>query len=221
MTVRIGTGSAAVDPAELRVAGMAPSKIMLGTGSSSVEVWTAIITVTPQAPTFLAASPWYTLPTQAGVTYTVSGTPGYSQTVTVTATAQPGYALVGTSSWTHTYGPPPRYVASGQYTYPTSGQLEKDVWATPSTHTVVGGGIASGRLTVEWTYAGSGYGVRVLLNGEVIAVNGPPHSGSGKVQSVDIPETYLSSGDMFAFQMYATNTQSFYRRLAGWSWYLS
>lgn len=61
------------------------------------------ITVTPQAPTFLTASPWYTLPTQAGVTYTVSGTPGYSQWVTVTATPQTGYALTGQTSWTHTY----------------------------------------------------------------------------------------------------------------------
>ena len=78
-------------------------KIMRGT----VEVWSAVITVTPQAPTFLTASPWYTLPTQAGVTYTVSGTPGYSQTVTITATPQAGYALAGQTSWTHTYGPAP------------------------------------------------------------------------------------------------------------------
>ena len=41
MTVRIGTGSASVDPSALRVAGAAPSKIMLGTGSAAVQVWSA------------------------------------------------------------------------------------------------------------------------------------------------------------------------------------
>lgn len=39
MTVRIGTGSAAVDPSTFRVGGVLPSRIMLGTGTAAVEVW--------------------------------------------------------------------------------------------------------------------------------------------------------------------------------------
>ena len=39
--IRIGTGTSAVDPSALRVAGVSPSKIMLGTGSAAVEVWSA------------------------------------------------------------------------------------------------------------------------------------------------------------------------------------
>lgn len=41
MPVRVGTGSSAVDLSALRVAGVAPSKIMLGTGTSAVEAWSA------------------------------------------------------------------------------------------------------------------------------------------------------------------------------------
>lgn len=43
MTVRVGTGSAAVDPSALRVAGVEPVRIMLGTGSTAVEVWRASV----------------------------------------------------------------------------------------------------------------------------------------------------------------------------------
>ena len=79
-------------------------------------VYRSVIRVTPAAPTFLTASPWYTLPTQAGVTYTVSGTPGYNQSVTITATPQAGYELAGQTSWAHTYGPQPSpYPASGTW----------------------------------------------------------------------------------------------------------
>ena len=70
-------------------------------------VYRSVIRVTPVAPTFHDGEPWITLPTVEGVTYSVSGTPGYNASVTVTATAQPGYELVGTASWSHTYGPEP------------------------------------------------------------------------------------------------------------------
>ena len=41
MPVRIGTGTGAVDPSALRVAGVEPTRIMVGTGSAAVEVWSA------------------------------------------------------------------------------------------------------------------------------------------------------------------------------------
>ena len=72
-----------------------------------VVVYRSVITVTPTAPTFHDGEPWITLPTVEGVTYSVSGTPGYDASVTVTATAQAGYELVGTASWSHTFGPEP------------------------------------------------------------------------------------------------------------------
>ena len=79
-------------------------------------VYRSVIRVTPTAPTFHDGEPWITLPTVEGVTYSVSGTPGYNASVTVTATAQPGYELAGQTSWTHTYGPPPSiYPVSGSW----------------------------------------------------------------------------------------------------------
>lgn len=46
---------------------------------------------------------WST-PTEAGVTYTpASGTAEPGETITVVAAPRPGYALVGTKSWTHTF----------------------------------------------------------------------------------------------------------------------
>ena len=72
-----------------------------------VVVYRSVIRVTPTPPTFHDGEPWITLPTVEGVTYSVSGTPGYDASVTVTATAQAGYELVGTASWSHTFGPEP------------------------------------------------------------------------------------------------------------------
>lgn len=224
MPVRIGTGSSAVDPSALRVAGVAPSKIMLGTGTSAVEVWTAVITVTPQAPTFLAASPWYTLPTQQGVTYSVSGTPGYSQTVTVTATAQAGYELVGQASWTHTYGPPPRYIASGSGG--SAGTLSNGAWATLSTHTVASAGTAGGDWNVVWLAYGANvtHQLRVLRNGTVIAQTS--RSGGSGYHSpapleATIPDVTFNAGDSITFQARADVTNSTYRQVSSWSWSLS
>lgn len=76
----------------------------------STLVWAATIRVTPLPPTFHDGEPWITLPDVEGVTYSVEGTPGYDASVTVTATAQAGYELVGTTSWSHTFGPDPRPV---------------------------------------------------------------------------------------------------------------
>ena len=116
-------------------------------GTQYVKVWSATITITPQAPTFLSESPWYILPTQAGVTYTVSGTPGYGQSVTVTATPQAGYELAGQTSWSHTYGPPPS-------PYPLTGTFEIVNGAAISphevfSHTIVEPGSFTGTITVE------------------------------------------------------------------------
>lgn len=66
--------------------------------------------VTPTGPTWtdsgLGGGTW-TTPTEPGVTYTpASGTAAAGQVVTVVATAKPGYALVGTKSWTHTFRQP-------------------------------------------------------------------------------------------------------------------
>ena len=47
------------------------------------------------------------LPTDEGVTYTVEGTVGPGLPVTVRATAEDGYVLVGTDAWTHTFGDVP------------------------------------------------------------------------------------------------------------------
>lgn len=45
MTVTIGTGSGVVDLSNLMIGGVAASKIMVGTGSSAVEAWTAFTPV--------------------------------------------------------------------------------------------------------------------------------------------------------------------------------
>lgn len=46
----------------------------------------------------------WTTPTETGITYSpASGTATPGQSVTVTATAKPGYVLQGTSSWQHTF----------------------------------------------------------------------------------------------------------------------
>lgn len=71
-------------------------------GSWSISGEIARIEVTPQSPTF-HADYTITLPEQTGVTYSVDGDPAPGATVTVTATADPGYTLTGQSEWQHTY----------------------------------------------------------------------------------------------------------------------
>lgn len=74
--------------------------------------WTVLapsfgIPVTPQDPTFLDEEPWVVLPVQDHITYSVSGTPGWNSSVTVTATADEGYVISGQSSWTKEWGAKP------------------------------------------------------------------------------------------------------------------
>jgi hypothetical protein len=66
------------------------------------------IQVTPTAPTFqdptCEVGAAVHLPTVTGVTYVVTGTVGPGHAVTVKATADEGYVLVGTDEWKHTFG---------------------------------------------------------------------------------------------------------------------
>ena len=98
-------------------------------------VYRSVIRVTPTPPTFHDGEPWITLPTVEGVTYSVSGTPGYNASVTVTATAQPGYELVGTASWSHTFSS--AYPVSGSW--PT--RTLSTAFRTESSHTITEPGI--------------------------------------------------------------------------------
>ena len=66
-----------------------------------------LTSVTPQAPTFLDEEPWVVIPSQVGVTYSTSGTPGWNSSVTVTATADEGYVITGQSSWSKEWGQRP------------------------------------------------------------------------------------------------------------------
>lgn len=67
-----------------------------------------LTSVTPTGPTWtddtINGGGTWTTPTQTGVTYSpASGTANPGQSVTVTATAQPGYTLSGTTSWTRAF----------------------------------------------------------------------------------------------------------------------
>ena len=145
------------------------------------------VTVTPQAPTFLTESPWVTLPTQTGVTYSVTGTPGYGQTVTVTATPQAGYALAGQTSWTHTYGPAPSI-------YPVSGtwgpiSLTRYKTTEVASHTVVESG--------NFTFTAPGIpdvGLRLYRNGNPVRVG---TTGAALSQAIA-----LAVGDIVSLRVY-------------------
>ncbi|OIH85360.1 hypothetical protein BLJ79_09335 [Arthrobacter sp. UCD-GKA] len=75
--------------------------------STTVKVTTPAIKVVPSAPTSVAATGSYTIPSKAGVRYMVNGTAkapgtymsGYAN-IKITAVAQQGYILSGTASWT-------------------------------------------------------------------------------------------------------------------------
>lgn len=186
-------------------------RVMLGT----TEVWRRIITITPQAPTFHDGDPWITLPEQEGVTYTVDGTPDYSQTVIVTATAVAGYELAGTTTWEHTYGPPPRYTASDSGSY---GNVNTTGWRTITTHVIAGaGGPASGTWRVDWSVSHLDKGVRVLLDGAAITTYGPSRDGNSR-QSVSIPEREYAPGQQLTFQGISSSSNT---SVPSWSWSLS
>ena len=183
-------------------------------------VYRSVIRVTPAAPTFHDGEPWITLPTVEGVTYSVSGTPGYNASVTVTATAQPGYELVGAASWSHTFGPPPRYVASGSG---GGGRVNSSSWTTITSHTVSSDGVAGGTWTFEWSnYLSTARTAqtRVQRNGQTIASD-VRTSGGNIVHNVNIPETQFNTGDTVTFQSHLDTSNSGQREYSSWSWSLS
>src|SRR5690606_28466636 len=76
-------------------------------GRSALWFDAGYITVTPAGPTWtddvLGGGTW-TTPDEEGVTYSpASGTADPGQTVTVTATPDPGYVLIPPTTWTHTF----------------------------------------------------------------------------------------------------------------------
>jgi uncharacterized protein YkwD len=81
-----------------------------GYALTGTATWTYDLTplkATPAAPTANLAAGTYTIPKQAGVTYSVDGKPtvagtfpGNSRRVAITAAAAPGYQLAGTAAWT-------------------------------------------------------------------------------------------------------------------------
>lgn len=178
-------------------------------------VYRSAIRVAPQAPTFLAASPWVTLPTQEGVTYSVSGTPGYDQAVTVTATAQEGYELVGTASWSHTYGPPPRFAE--EYSSSASFDAIEAQWQIVLFIAIDQHVRTSGVWQVVWDSQWDGrlYGVRVSVSGTPVATTGPEEveRGTGVTQSVTLPDFDVLPGQRIEFECYATSTNNIHRRV--------
>lgn len=106
-----GVALVAGDAAVFRLLGGVWSYMVVGVHTS----WQAVpsgpgdpVAVVASAPTWTddtinGGGSWST-PTIAGVTYSpASGTVTPGQSVTVTATAQAGYTLSGTTSWTHTF----------------------------------------------------------------------------------------------------------------------
>lgn len=145
-TVTISHVLAVGDLIEFRAGAISPSGTATGTWSISHRPVT-VIRVTPTPPTFHDGEPWITLPTVEGVTYSVAGTPGYNASVTVAATADEGYELVGTASWSHTYGPAPSI-------YPMSGEWS-GLPATPQvmeSHTIA----EAGSFTIRHEVTGHG-----------------------------------------------------------------
>lgn len=91
-----------------------PGYVLTGTAawSFTFSTATAPVTVTPTAPTASDTADTYTIPSMTGVEYLVGGvvqsagtkTVGdVDATVTITARAQAGYTLTGTTSWTFTF----------------------------------------------------------------------------------------------------------------------
>jgi len=129
--------------------------------------------VTPTAPTFrdptCDVGAAVNLPTVTGVSYTLKGTVAAGHKVTVEATADEGYVLVGTAEWEHTFGqvpdncttpPPPAIEVTPGVTFqdPTC-----DVGAavTPTTTTgltyTIDGKVAPGEKVSVTASANDGY----------------------------------------------------------------
>lgn len=180
-------------------------------------VYRSTVTVTPLPPTFLDAAPWLELPTQEGVLYTVDGTAGPGNTVTVTATAESGYELDGQTTWVHTYPRPPysEYGTFGAHT------LARLTWEDVATHTLTAD-IANATITLDVTLNVSavfaGWRLRVLVNGQQVAIGSP-------TELLGDPPPPLSTvadgadGDLVQFQVQGPNTtSSASRRVGSGSW---
>lgn len=185
----------------------------------SEKIWSKIIRVTPQAPTFLGAAPWYTLPTQEGVSYSVAGAPGYYAMITVTATAKPGYELVGTTSWTHTFPPPARLAADGSGN--TLAEVPLAQWVAVSNYTLPRDALASLSFNIYWQSTfGANYGLRITVNGAPVATL-ELTAVSGNGQSLSRNDAIYRQGDVVSFQAYSSNGNAFYRRVSSWNWSMS
>lgn len=100
-----------------KIGGMQYNGVTIGEAMYNGQVvYRSIVTVTPLPPTFLDIAPWLKLPTQEGVLYAVAGTAGPENTVTVTATAESGYELVGQVEWTHEWLPVVTITGGSSYT---------------------------------------------------------------------------------------------------------
>jgi hypothetical protein len=108
MTVTLDVGpELAGKTVTVTVTGSKPGYTTTSKSSAATEkVATATIAVVPSAPTSVAATGRYTIPSALGVEYRVNGTvkaagtyaSGYTK-VTITAVAKPGYTVSGTVSW--------------------------------------------------------------------------------------------------------------------------
>ena len=108
----------------------------------------------------------WTTPSITGVTYSpVSGTATPGQTVTVTATAQTGYQLTGTTSWTHTFpiagAPDPVEVTATAPTWTDDTDNGGGTWSTPTitgvTYSPASGTATAGQSVTVTATANSGY----------------------------------------------------------------
>lgn len=156
-------------------------------------VYRSAIQVTPPAPTFLPESPWVVLPTAAGVSYAITGTPGYLQSVTVTASALPGYRLVGTSSWSHTF--PSRYPTGGEFT----STVTSNGYATYLTHTITEAG--NRNFTLTSSHVSGGLGIGLTATSRIVGPWGTSTDSSGVSVWRDV-----AVGDVIQFQVGITSS---------------
>lgn len=135
-------------------------------GSTWPVVWVSTTTVdggtstsvTATAPTFDDGTDTYTITATTGVDYYVGGAltsaGTYSvtapATVTITAQAQPGYTLTGTTSWSFDF------TVSADTTPPTAGTLAVTTTSTTADLTVTGASDAGGLHATPYSYSRDG-----------------------------------------------------------------
>ena len=148
------------------------------TYSDAVETATE---VTPAAPTFTdqpgTVSDTYTIPSTAGVAYDVAGTPASAGTypatgtVTVGATAQPGYVIVGAASWTYTYSTARTVVSATPPGFTDTDGTAGDVYTIPTKT-----------------------GVRYQVGGVTKAAGNHPGAGTVTISAVPESDAYQLTG---------------------------